>query len=41
MFSAPGRRYVRHQMRRWFATNGLTIVVVSTMMVIAWILAER
>jgi len=40
-FSTRNMRSGRRQVRRWFAANGLILVVVSTMMVIAWIVAER
>ena len=40
-FSTPNIRSGRRQLRRWLAANGLTLVVVSAMMIIAWMLAER
>jgi hypothetical protein len=39
--SAPGLRTARRQIRRWLSANGLTLLVVSAMMAIAWIVAER
>jgi hypothetical protein len=30
----------RRQMRRWLEANGLTIVLVSAMMILAWMIAE-
>jgi hypothetical protein len=40
-FSTPNMRSGRRQVRRWLAANGLILVVVSAMMVIAWMLADR
>jgi hypothetical protein len=39
--SPPNSRRGRRQMRRWLEANGLTIVLVSAMMVIAWLIAAR
>jgi hypothetical protein len=39
--STPGLRTARRQIRRWLSANGLTLLVVSAMMAIAWIVAER
>jgi hypothetical protein len=39
--SVPGPRTARRQIRRWLSTNGLTLLVVSAMMAIAWLVAER
>jgi hypothetical protein len=39
--SSSGARSMKRQMRRWLAANGLTIVLVSAIMIIAWIIAER
>ncbi len=37
----PNARKARRQLRRWLRANGLTIVLVSVMMIFAWMLAER
>jgi phosphoserine phosphatase len=39
--STPNSRRGRRQMRRWLEANGLTIVLVSAMMVVAWMIAAR
>jgi hypothetical protein len=39
--SPPSARKARRQLRRWLRANGLTIVLVSVMMIFAWIVAER
>ena len=39
--SAPGLRTARRLIRRWLSDNGLTLLVVSAMTAIAWIVAER
>jgi hypothetical protein len=39
--SPSSARKARRQLRRWLRANGLTIVLVSVMMIFAWILAER
>ncbi len=39
--SPPNSRKARHQIRRWLEANGLTIVLVSAMMVVAWMIAAR
>lgn len=38
--STPNIRSGRRQVQRWLAANGV-LVVVSAMMVVAWMLAER
>jgi hypothetical protein len=39
--SPPNARKTRRQLRRWLKANGLTIVLVSAIMILAWIVAER
>jgi membrane protein YqaA with SNARE-associated domain len=39
--SAPNARKTRRQLRRWLKANGLTIVLVSAILILAWIVAER
>ena len=41
IFSTAKMRPARRQLRRWLAANGLILVVVSVMIVIAWMVAER
>jgi len=40
-FSTPKIRFGRRQLRRWLSDNGLILVVVTVMMVIAWMVAGR
>jgi hypothetical protein len=40
-FSSPRSRRTRRQMRRWLESHGLTIVLVSALLVVAWKIAER
>ena len=39
--SPPNARKTRRQLRRWLKIHGLTIVLVSLMMALAWMVAER
>jgi hypothetical protein len=39
--SPPYARKTRRQLRRWWKIHGLTIVLVSLMMALAWMVAER
>lgn len=39
--SPSNARATKRQVRRWLSANGLTLVLVSAMMIIAWIVAER
>jgi hypothetical protein len=39
--SPANARRSRRQMRYWLKANGLTIVLVCVMMVVAWMVAER
>jgi hypothetical protein len=40
-FSSPQGRRARRHARRWLETHGLTIVLVSGMMVVAWLIAAH
>ncbi len=40
-FLPPNARRARRQVRNWLKANGLTIVLVFAMMVVAWMVAER
>ncbi len=40
-FSPPNVRRTRRQVRRWLETHGLTLVLVSAMMVLAWMIAAH
>ena len=40
-FSSLKTRSARRQVRRWLAAKGIILVVMSLMMVIAWMVAER
>jgi hypothetical protein len=39
--SSPQGRRARRHARRWLETHGLTIVLVSGMMVVAWLIAAH
>jgi hypothetical protein len=41
IFSSPNRRRTRRHVRRWLESNGLTIVLVFGMMVVAWMVATH
>jgi hypothetical protein len=40
-FSSPKMRRTRRRARRWLETHGLTIVLVSGLMVVAWMVASH
>jgi len=40
-FLGPHAYRARRQIRRWLRANGLTIVLVSAMMVFAWMIVKR
>jgi hypothetical protein len=40
-FSSPHIRRTRRHMRRWLETHGLTIVLVSGLMIVAWMIAAH
>ena len=40
-FSSPQGRRARRPVRRWLETHGLTIVLVSGMMIVAWMIAAH
>jgi hypothetical protein len=39
--SSPHMRRIRRHVRRWLETHALTIVLVSVMMVVAWLIAAH
>jgi hypothetical protein len=41
LFSSPKMRRTRRRVRRWLETHGLTIVLVSGLMVVAWMVASH
>jgi hypothetical protein len=41
IISPPNTRRAHRQVRPWLKANGLTIVLVFAMMVVAWMVAER
>jgi hypothetical protein len=40
-FSPPNMRRTRRHVRRWLETHGLMIVLVSGLMVVAWMVASH